>query len=114
MPLVDLAFRLQCADSVPALWMPYYAVWLSDNPGPSVEDDGPPKKVIVTEVKERLASPPATNLFAIACSQLELGHPRISAVLPYLQEFNPVGWRSVAIASYVFWTNCEPNSFPSD
>ena len=94
-----------------AFRMPYYAVYLSDNPGPSVEEDGPPKGVVVTEVKDRFASPPATNLFAIACSQLQLGHPRISKVLPYLEGSDPVGWRSVAFGKYVFWTNLEPRSF---
>ena len=91
--------------------MPYFAVWLSDNPGPFVEEDGPPKGVIVTEVEDRFAPPPATNFFLMACSQLQLGHPRVSAVLPYLEEFDPDDWRSVAIGSHVFWTNCEANSF---
>jgi hypothetical protein len=90
----------------------YYAVWLSDNPGPFVEEDGPPKGVIVTEVEDRFASPPPSNWFALACSDLQLGHPRISAVLPYLDDFDPTGWRSFAIGSQVFWTNCEVNSFP--
>ncbi len=92
--------------------MPYYAVWLSDNPGPLAKDDGAPRGVIVTEVKERFASAPLANLFAMACSQLQLGCPRISAVLPYLEEFTAAGWRSVTIGTHVFWTNLEPNSFP--
>lgn len=92
----------------------YYAVWLSDNPGPSIEEDGSPTGVIVTEIKDRLAEAPKTNLFAMACSGFELGCPRISSVLPFLEDFNPAaGWRSVVIGTQRFWTNREPNSFPA-
>lgn len=90
----------------------FYAVCLSENPGPFVEEDGPPKGVIVTEVKGRAAPPPAANLFASACFSLQLGWPRLSEVLPYLEEFNPNDWRSVSIAGQVFWTNREVDSFP--
>ena len=90
----------------------YYAVWLSDNPGPFIEDDGPQKGVIVTEVKDRLAPAPTANSFAAACSEFQLGWPRLSTVLPYLEDFDPIGWRSVSIGTQIFWTNREPNSFP--
>lgn len=107
--LVGDLFGMRLFWSVPR----YYAVWLSDNPGPFVEEDGTPKGVIVTAVNDPFAEPPKTNLFATACSSLDLGHPRISSVLPFLEEFNPAaGWRSVAIGTQTFWTNCEPNSFP--
>ena len=92
----------------------YYAVYLSDNPGPFVEEDGPPKGKIVTEVKDRFAEPPRTNLFLMACSSFDLGSPRVSNVLPLLEDFDPaVGWRSVLVGAQEFWTNCEANSFPA-
>ena len=90
----------------------YYAVWLSDNPGVFVADDGPPKGVIVTEATDRLAEAPETSLFLMACTQFRLGSPRVSNVLPYLESFNPTGWRSVSIANRTFWTDCEADSFP--
>ncbi len=88
----------------------FYAVFLSDNPGPFVKEDGPEKGVIVTEVNDS-AEIPKTHLFAMACSDLQLGCPRISSVLPYLLQFDPSGWRSVSVGGQTFWTNREPNSF---
>ena len=87
----------------------YYAVSLSDNPGPAVKEHGIEKGVIVAEVG-RLDEPDPI-LFSMACTDFELGCPRIGDVLPYLTDFDPTRWRSVVIGKQTFWTNCEKNSF---
>jgi hypothetical protein len=89
-----------------------YYVSLSDNPGPFVEEDGPEKGVIVTEVTDIEKVPKMATEFAVACSEFQLGCPRVSRVLPYLNPFNPAGWRSVSIGNQIYWTNLEPNAFP--
>ena len=88
-----------------------YYVSLSENPGPFVKDDGPEMGVIVATVEDG-GEPPEPNYFSIACSQFNLGDPRIIAVLPFLGDFD-LAWRSVKIGKFQFWTDSEPNSFCS-
>jgi hypothetical protein len=90
--------------------MRHFAVFLSDNPGIFVEDDGPQQGAIVTGVSNG-DEPPGASYFAKACTEFALGSPRISTVLPYFEGFDSVGWRTASVGPYVFWTNRETNSF---
>jgi hypothetical protein len=83
------------------------------NPGPFVREDGPQIGAIVVMVGDSHEPPPA-NYFSMAATQFNLGCPRISEVVPYLEPFDPVaiGWRNATVGPYTFFTNREPNAFP--
>ena len=82
--------------------MKEFAVFLSKNPGPFVEEDGPQEGAIVVRVED-CGEPPPPNYFAMAASELDLGNPRLSSVLYYLLPFDPKDWRNVNISTYTFW-----------
>lgn len=91
--------------------MLHYAVFLTKNPGPFVGGDGPQEGAIVAAVDSVEEVLPSKDS-AMAATQLELGCPRMSAVLPYLMQFGSAGWRSISIGQHTSWTNSDPNSFP--
>ena len=88
-----------------------YYVSLSKNPGPFVKDDGPELGVIVSTVIDG-GEAPAPHYFAMACTEFNLGNPRISAVLPFFGDLD-LTWRCSKIGKFQFWTDSEPNSFCS-
>ena len=86
-----------------------FYVSLSHNPGPFVENDGSEKGVIVAEVDD-LGEPPKASEFAMAASEFQLGSPRISEVLPFLDTIDLIDARMTAIGNRKFWTKSNANS----
>lgn len=90
----------------------YFHVSLSDNPGPLVEENGPEKGVIVVKVETHQDTPPP-DMFSMACTQFDLGNPRISRPLPWLQPVDDA-WRSIELGRYTFFTDCPIGSFAQE